>query len=139
MGNVTERLAAAKHQLAVIDARLDADAGRSISGSSRKLDALGAMLKNSLSACFAVAFWFLIGILPDTLMFVAQSRMFNHGLFESMRVVQNEILQARIAQLRSELRQQQADKLAPIEVRLEAVAQRASSRTFDTAARRRQQ
>ncbi len=134
LGNVGERLEAARQQLAAIDAHVDVDADRSISGSSRKLDALGMMLKTSLSACVAVAFWFFMGLLPDILMYAAQSRMFTHDLFASMRALQNEVMQARIAQLRRALRQQQADRLAPIEVRLAPVARPTSARQSDPAA-----
>lgn len=127
LGQVGERLAAARQRLAAIDASIDEETARAVAGPTQKLDALGLMLKTSVSAWFAVAFWFLIGLLPDLLMFVAQSRMFNHDLFARMRALRNEVLEAGIAQLRRDLRQQQADKLSPIEVRLAAVASLAAS------------
>jgi len=55
-------------------------------------------------------------------MFVAQSRMFNHELFVKMRQLLNEQISARLAQVRRELRQEQADKLAPLEIRLTPTA-----------------
>lgn len=136
LGNVAERLGNAKQRKEEISAHIEADAARSVSGSQPKLDALWTLVKSSLSACVAVLFWFLIGMIPDTLMWFAQSRMFNHDLFASMRSVRNEVMQARITQLRSELRQKQANKLAPIEVRLAAVAPLASSQMADTAVHR---
>ena len=136
LGNVAERLADAKQRKEEISARIEVDAGRSVSGSQPKLDALWTLVRSSLSACVAVLFWFLIGMIPDTLMWFAQSRMFNHDLFARMRSVQNEVMQARITQMRGDLRQKQANKLAPIEVRLAAVAPHASSQTSDTVAHR---
>jgi len=136
LGNVTDRLATAKQRNEVISARIEADAARSVSGSQPKLDALWTLMKSSLSACVAVFFWFLIGMIPDTLMWFAQSRMFNHDLFVSMRSVRNEVVQARISQLRGDLRQSQTNKLTPINVLLAEVAPPASSQVAETVARR---
>ncbi len=136
LADVGERLTDAAQRKEEISARIEVEAARSVSGSQPKLDALWALVSGSLSACVAVSFWFLIGLIPDTLMWFAQSRMFNHDLFAQMRSVQHEVVQARIAQLRSDLRQEQANKLAPIEFRLATVARQASSLTPDSAAHR---
>jgi hypothetical protein len=89
-------------------------------------------LQNNLSACVAVAFWLLIGALPDLLMLAAQRRMFNHDLFATMRSVEHEDLEAHLAQMRRELRQHHTDRLVPLEVRLAAAPRSAAPSQTDT-------
>lgn len=128
LGDIEGRAAAARRQFEQIDARLDAEAARAVGGVPQKLDALILMLENGWSARFTVAAWFLIGLVPDLLLFVAQSRAFNHELFVQARQVQNEAVMASLAQIRRELREEQANGLAPLEVRLTAVPSPLSSK-----------
>lgn len=121
LGNVEARMLTARRQFEKIDARLDGEAARAVGGAPQKVDALILMLENSWSARVAVAYWFLIGLVPDLLLWVAQSRMVNHDLFVQMRQIHNETVMARLAQVRRDLRQEQADGLAPLDVRLTAV------------------
>jgi hypothetical protein len=121
LGDIEERTLAARRQFEQIDARLDQEAARAVGGAPQKLDALILMLENGWSARFTVAFWFVIGLVPDLLLFVAQSKAFNHDLFVQTRQVQNEAVMASLAQIRRDLRQEQANGLAPLEIRLAAV------------------
>ncbi|MGH8598324.1 MAG: DUF4407 domain-containing protein [Gammaproteobacteria bacterium] len=115
-------LALAQEKLATIETRIDAEAVGSVGGPRHRVDAMIELLENSFSVGFVMIFWLLIGLIPDVLMFAAQSRMFNHEVFERMRVVQNEAIFAAIARVRQELRQQQTDILRPLDVRLVSVA-----------------
>jgi hypothetical protein len=121
LGNVEERMLAARRQFEKIDTRLDGEAARAVGGAPQKVDALILMLENGWSARLAVAYMFLIGLVPDLLLLVAMGRVPNHDLFVQMRQIQNETVMARLAQIRRELRQEQANGLAPFEVRLTAV------------------
>lgn len=117
-GDPEEGLTAAKRQLAAIDARIDQETELAFGGRMQRLEALANLLEASLSARVAVAFWLLIGALPDLLMLAAQRRMFNHDLFATLRQVEQQDLQAQIAQLRCDLRQRHTDRLTPIGVHL---------------------
>jgi hypothetical protein len=124
LGNVAERMAAAKQQLATIDQRIDQETGLAFGGKMQRLEAMVPLLQNSLSACVAVVFWLLIGALPDLLMLAAQRRMFNHELFAAMRAAEHEDLHAQIAHVRRELRARHTDRLMPLDVRLAAAKPR---------------
>ena len=121
LGDIEGRTEAARRQFDQINARLDEEAARAVGGAPQKVDALILMLEHGWSARFTVAFWFLIGLVPDLLLFVAQSKAFNHDLFVQARQIQNEAVMASLAQIRRELREEQANGLAPLEVRLTAV------------------
>jgi len=62
LGDTTQRLKDARHQLERIDTLLDQEVAKSVGGAPQKVDALVLMLKTSWSACLVVAFWFLIGL-----------------------------------------------------------------------------
>lgn len=121
LGDAPAQVAEARGRLAKLARQIDAEVQLAVNGPSRRLDALGQLLQSSFSACLAVCFWMLIGMLPDLLMFAAQRRSFNHELFRAMRAVEEEDMQANIAHLCRRLRQRQADRLAPLEVRIAAV------------------
>lgn len=126
-GNPAAGLAAAKRQLAAIDARIEQETALAMGGSTQRLDALGTLLEHNSSARVAVTFWLLIGALPDLLMLAAQRRMFNHDLFAALRQVEQQDLQAQVAQLRGMVRQRHTDRLTPTEVRLTAATSQAAS------------
>ncbi len=126
-GDPEEGLAAAKRQLGFVDARIDQETELAFGGRMQRLEALATLLEGSLSARVAVAFWLLIGALPDLLMLAAQRRMFNHDLFAALRQVEQQDLQAQVAQLRYALRQRHTDRLTPIEVHLTAAAPHTAS------------
>jgi hypothetical protein len=132
LGDVSERMAAAKQQLATIDQQIDGETQLAFGGNTQRLEAMIPLLQKSLSAWVAVTFWLLIGALPDLLMLAAQRKMFNHELFASMRAVEHEDLQAQIAQIRRELRQRHTDRLMPLEVRLAAAPRPAATSQADT-------
>jgi len=121
LGNVEERMLAARRQFEKIDTRLDGEAARAVGGAPQRVDALILMLENGWSARLAVGYMFLISLIPDTLLLIAMGRVPNHDLFVQMRQIQNETVMARLAQIRRELRQEQANGLAPLEVRLTSV------------------
>lgn len=121
--HASERLAAARTRLAEVESKVDEEATLAVAGAFEKPAVLWQMLKSNPSASIVFIFWILLGCLPDMLLYVAQRRMFNDARFQEMCDAENIATQARIQHVRSNLRQQQSDKLAPIEVRLESTNQ----------------
>jgi hypothetical protein len=121
LGNVGERMASAKQQLAAIDGRIDAETELAFGGKSQRLTAMVPVLQEDLSAWIILIFWALAGMLPDMVMLWAQRPLFNNELFARMRAAEQEDLTAQIAEARRELRQAHTDRLAPLEVRLTPV------------------
>lgn len=106
-----------------INEAITAEVNRTTDGPTERLDALWHLLRTRPSAAFVCLFWVLIGMIPDAVMFFAQSQPFNHALFVRVRQMENEVIEAKLGNLRAELRRRQAADLAPLEVRLTAVAQ----------------
>lgn len=121
LGDVEARMAAAKQQLAAIDQRIEQEAGRAFGGSMQRIEAMIPLLQNSATAWLTIAFWLLVGALPELLMLSAQRRMFNQELFAEVRVAEHEDVRAQIRQLRRAMRQRHTDALIPLEVHLVAV------------------
>jgi len=121
LGNVSERMASAKQQLAAIDGRIDAETALAFGGKSQRLAAMVPLLREDLSAWIILIFWFVVGTLPDMLMLWAQRPLFNDALFTRMRAAEQEDLMAQIGVVQRDLRQRHTDRLTPLEVRLTTV------------------
>lgn len=135
LGDVAERLTKATQILRGIEERIERDVQITTKGASKKLDALFTLLSSNASACLAVLFWIAVGMIPDMLMWFAQGRSANHDLLANIRVLQREVLDARLSRRRAELRRQAGEGLMPMDVRLAATTQPAMAFS-DTSARR---
>lgn len=118
LGDPKVRLEAAQRQLAQINGDLDDEAAKSVGGGSHKLDGLFLILERSWTAVILMTILFFLGLVPDLMMWFAQSRMANHELWATMRQLQDEVILARLSTVRRQLRQEQANGLAPVEIRL---------------------
>jgi hypothetical protein len=135
LAGAEERVVQARAVLAQVDAQIDADVGRSIQGASQRIDALFVLMRDNWAARFTIAFWVLLGMLPDIMMWIALGRSVNDPAYAGLRDLQMVVLQARLAEMRSRLRSQGTERLAPLEVQVTAVAGPAPKSTTAAPAR----
>lgn len=122
LGNVAEGLELARRRLAEVNAAIDSAVFARVQGKSKRVETLWILVCTKPLALMTVAFWILVGMLADVMMWIALARSVNAAAYKSLREIQDLAFGARLAKYRAEIRRQEAEGHALLEVRTHALA-----------------
>lgn len=123
--NPKEAYRNASAELERIAGKIKHEAEKSTGGFAARLRILGQLVMHDVAAAFAVVPWLMLGLIPESLLWISYTRAVHPGL-RRLSNIENEILSARSDVYRCLARDSAGGKMEPIVVHVPAKRQKSS-------------